>query len=159
MEYLDTARCVRNLTIKDLANVLHGLTANQTATTVTAPSVQQKSATADSSASTSHTLDPYKVGEHVAATWWDDTECKLHIGVVDSVDTGGNVAVSYLVRSDSKGIAWVYPEDSQVFPTAQEQIIERHMTVNYVCSVRIKCRISPDTVDRLNTCVANLDST
>ena len=140
MEYLETAQCVRNITLTDLTNVLHGLTAKQTATTETALSV-----TPHSSASASPRVDPYKVGEHVAATWWDRTECKWHIGVVDSVDTCGNVAVSYLVRSDTKGIAWVYPEDSQVFPTVHEQIIERHM-----------CQVSPDVVGRLNTCVENL---
>ena len=44
--------------------------------------------------------------------------------MVDSVNADGSIPMSYMICSDSKGIAWVYQEDSEVFQTAEQQIIE-----------------------------------
>ena len=159
-EYLDTARCVKNLTIKDLTNVLHGLSASSQQThkaisATTATSSPSSDLTSDISTTTDQ---HYTVGEHIAALWWEDNVCKWHIGVVDQVVKDGSINVSYLVCSDSKGVSWVYPEESQVFKTVDEQIIKKNLSVNYLCSVRIKCRLVDDVVKELNAHVATLNT-
>ena len=155
--YLDTARSVKSLTINDLSNVLHGLSAtsipvNTSTSAASAPDY-------DPIHETSITDNSYKVGEHIAELWWESNMCMWHIGVVDKVNDDGTINVSYLVRSDSKGAAWVYPEESQVYKTVSDQVVKRNITVNYLCSVRIKCRLSDETlIATLNTHVETLMS-
>ena len=48
-----------------------------------------------------------------------------HLGVVDQVDKEGNIVVSYMKRRDKEVYQWLFPEETDVHITFDEQIIAR----------------------------------
>ena len=83
--------------------------------------------------------DEFIPGEHVVAFWLED-KFQWYLGVVDEVVEGIPV-VSYMIRS---GENWVFPETAEVIETPLEQIIEKGVVVEYLKSVRIRCKLKSE---------------
>ena len=45
---------------------------------------------------------------------------------------------------------WVFPEDAEIRETSLEQIILSKISVNYFCSIRVRCIIPDDTVSKID---------
>jgi hypothetical protein len=138
--YLDSTRVCKTLTLDDLSNALHGISAKAGI----APSLK--------------TNGSYMIGEHVAAFWFEKKSFKWYLGVVDGFDENEEqVIISYLSRKDNGGYEWEFPEDAHVYPTSTEQILASSIAVTYMCSVKIQCRIvSQDLVSEINSKIKSL---
>ena len=84
--------------------------------------------------------------------WYDDQESRYqwHLGVIDWMD-GKKVVVSHMKRSDRVGRNWLFPEKADVHATGTDQILMRHIQVNYTLTAMIRCQISSETVGQIET--------
>ena len=80
----------------------------------------------------------------------------LYLGVVEGLKDN-NLVVSYMVvRADPKGYSWTYPESAQVLKTSQEQVLASKVKVQYLGSVRIRCKIfSKSLIQDTNNAILN----
>ena len=89
--------------------------------------------------------DSYIMGEHVAAFWYEGERFAWYLGVVDGFDeTNQNILVFYLTPKDTSDHEWAFPEDADIHATSPGQILSSKIRVNYMCSVKIQCRIVSD---------------
>ena len=51
-----------------------------------------------------------------------------------------------MVRADSDGETWVFPETAELLETKEEQILAKKVLVQYVGNVRIRCKILSKTL-------------
>ena len=94
----------------------------------------------------------YQMGEHVIAFW---LEAKWHLGGVEGLKNG-NPVVSYMIRADSKGKSWTYPESAEVLETSCDQILTSKVKVQYLGLVHIRCNIfANEIIHEMNTAVNN----
>ena len=62
-----------------------------------------------------------------------------------------------MVRADSKGKLWTYPENADVLETLCDQILAFKVEVQYLGTVHIRCHIfENEFVDGMNTAVSNI---
>jgi hypothetical protein len=153
--YLDTARSCRNLTLRDLNHVLLGMSsklptsAHSVSNTVSPTTLStSKPSTSDSIVST-QTDNPFSVGEHIAVFWLGE-KYNWYLGVVDSVKAN-------FYCTDTSKKSWVYPENSDIHNTPIDQVLFRNIRVEYVCSVRVRCKISDALVAELDSYVQTLN--
>ena len=140
ISYLDGARTCRTITLSELLNVLHGISAK---------SVTQ-------SACSGEYDNTLSIGEHVVA-FWEEKFFQWYLGVVDHFDEKGISLVSYLIRSSISDSEWVFPQKAEILKTTTEQIIARKVPVDYKYSVCIPCSIkSDDLLSTLNLIMKNL---
>ena len=138
--YLDSARRCKTIKLNDFSNALHRITATAGITT----SLQVK--------------ESFTIGEHIAAFWYVGRKFVWYLGVVDGVDTESDqILISYLKQTDNQGFEWEFPQDADIHPTSEEQILMSSITVTYMCSVKIQCRIvSKEVVNELNAKIKDL---
>ena len=67
------------------------------------------------------------------------------MGVIEAV-RDDKILVSYMVRADSDGETWVFPETAELLETKEEQILAKKVLVQYVGNVRIRCKILSKTL-------------
>ena len=141
--YLDQSRNMSSLTISDLRNVLTGLSETNSKSESTANDTGTEKREGDSE---------FCYGEHVACFWYDNQESRYqwHLGVIDGMD-GEKVVVSHMKRSDRVGRNWLFPEKADVHATGTDQILMRHIQVNYTLTAMIRCQISSETVGQIET--------
>ena len=61
-----------------------------------------------------------------------------------------------MIKTDSKGKSWTYPESAEVLLTSCDQILASKVKVQYLGSVRIHCNIlSNHLIQEMNTAVKN----
>ena len=67
------------------------------------------------------------------------------------------ILISYLKQTDNEGFEWEFPEDAEIHPTSEEQILVSSIALTYMCSVKIQCRIvSEEVVTEINAKIKNL---
>jgi len=69
----------------------------------------------------SKAFNELKVGEHVIAFWIEGSKAIWHLGVVEDIKNG-NPIVSYMVRKDTSGKSWTYPECAEILEISQDQV-------------------------------------
>ena len=143
ISYLDDSKSCTTLTMRDLKNVLHALSVCDNNTVEGA----QPLACSDNSDQTV-SLD---IGEHVSAFWCDDFgKLEWFLAIVDGPTENNKVSLSYMKKSRKTKSEWVFPEDSEIRETSLEQIILSKISVNYFCSIRVRCIIPDDTVSKID---------
>ena len=70
------------------------------------------------------------------AFWIEGSKVIWHLGVVEDIKNG-NPIVSYMVRKNTSGKSWTYPECAEILETSQDQILASKIGVQYLGSVRI----------------------
>ena len=128
--YLTNARSSRSLTITDLNRVLHCL-AHQSNIDLLEERSQHE--------------DEFEIGDHVLAYWLEGNSAEFFLGVIEDLNNH-KLVVSYMVRADSYGTSWVFPETAELLETSKEQILAKNVLVQYVGSVRIRCNITSKTL-------------
>ena len=126
ISYLDNARSIKSIRLTDLNNVLHGLTM----TPLFKNDIEN--------------TNGFVVGEYIAEFWFEDTTYEWYLGVIEDIHPNNTTVVSYLIRPDTKGKTWVFPDEAQLVETEAEQILTRDIYVTYMRSVRIKCKVESD---------------
>ena len=86
----------------------------------------------------------FVVGEYINEFSLKDETYKLHPGVIGDIYTNNVIVVSYLLRTDTEGKIWVFPDKAQLVETETEQALMRNIHVTYKRSVRIKCKVESD---------------
>ena len=61
-----------------------------------------------------------QLGKHLIAFWVEGNKTKSHLGVVEGTEND-NSLVSYMIRTDTKGKSWTYPESAEVLLTSCDQ--------------------------------------
>ena len=153
--YLSNGRCCKSITVEDL-NVMRGIMS----WSIDVPNESQ---------SNNNTKDPqvsvqlegeknpiqYQIGEHLIAFWVEGNETKWHLGVIESIENE-NTLVSYMIRTDTNGKYWTYPESAEVLLNSCDQVLASKVKVQYLGSVRIRCNIlSNNLIQEMNTAVKN----
>ena len=89
---------------------------------------------------TSELENDYHYGEHIACVWADDVgnDTNWHLGVVDKYENG-ELLVSYMKRTDKKGLNWLFPEEAEIHVTHIDQIIARNIPVKYSLTAMMRC--------------------
>lgn len=163
--YLDQSRSMTSLTLNDLRNVLTGLNSlspdlvtddvtNEGEGEQESDQVNDESLLQPQILSTNQS---FEFGEHVACFWYDDNESKYkwYLGVVDGIN-GEKVKVSYMKRSDRKGLNWLFPEEAEINDTNTDQILMRHIQVKYTLTAMIRCVIPHNTLDLILECFSKI---
>lgn len=152
ISYLDTTRSCKTLTIIDLNHVLNDLSSiNKTTTDSDIQQVIPQTPNQGTSQNSSH-----YVGEHIIAFWLSKSY-QWYLGVIDKVSTD-NLEVSYFVSTDNTRKLWTLPEDCEQYTTSPDQILSNNVKVNYMRSVKIKCKISEDElIEQLDSLVKDLN--
>ena len=97
----------------------------------------------------------YQLGKHLIAFWVEGNKTKSHLGVVEGTEND-NSLVSYMIRTDTKGKSWTYPESAEVLLTSCDQILASKVKVQYLGSVHIHCNIlSNDLIQEMNNAIIN----
>ena len=97
----------------------------------------------------------YQISEHLIAFWVEGNETKWHLGVVEGIENE-NPLVLYMIKTDSKGKSWTYPESAEVLLTRCDQILASKVKVQYLGLVRIHCNmLSNYLIQEMNTAVKN----
>ena len=91
-------------------------------------------------------------GEHIIAFWVEGNDIKWYLGIVDYMKDDKAI-ISYMARADSAGRSWVFPEKADIQETSFDQIISTKVKVHYSGSVRIRCQIESDLIDKMNNMV------
>ena len=104
------------LTITDLNRVLHCL-AHQS--------------NVDLQEQTFENEDEHHVGDHVIAYWLEGNSADFFLGVIEDIQAD-KIFVSYMVRADSVGATWVFPETAELLETKKEHILAKNVLVQYV---------------------------
>ena len=153
--YLDHSRGATKLSMGDLRNVLNGLNTLSGPTEAIDTAIEDKLSPSDSASNTQESS--YAYGEHVACVWCDDVGNGInwHLGVVDKVD-GDTVAVSYMKRTDKKGLNWLFPSEAAVFPTKPDQIIARRIPVRYTLTAVMRCVLDEETHNDIDQCFQSM---
>ena len=125
----------------DLRNVLNGLSNSSDAS-------EESNVTEviNHAKSTTEIENEYQYGEHVACVWLDDVGDKTnwHLGVVDKFENG-ELFVSYMKKTDQKGLKWLFPEEAEIHQTKIEQVIARNIQVKYSLTAMMKCILDLNT--------------
>ncbi len=140
ISYLSTARCCSQITIGDLRNVMYGIMGKNH---------QDETHTPELESSLEEPVPKNKtcvVGEHVIAFWHEGNETKWHLGVVEKIQP---LTVSYMTRTDQSGHNWTFPERSEIIQTAIDQVIATKIKVQYLGTVRIRCKIVSNEIVQL----------
>ena len=102
------------------------------------------------SASTGYRFSEKEIVEHIDFVMTDSTSHNL--GVIEKVcedlesdSVNNKVSLSYMKKSRKTKSEWVFPEDAEIRETSLEQIILSKISVNYFCSIRVRCIIPDDT--------------
>ena len=61
------------------------------------------------------------------------------------------MVVSHMRRSDRVGRNWLFPEKADVHATGTDQILMRHIQVNYTLTAIIRCQISSETAGQIES--------
>lgn len=128
--YLTNARSSKTLFISDLNRVLH-CSAHQSNVELQEEPVENE--------------DEHQVGYHIVAYWLEGNTSEFYLGVIEAV-RDDKILVSYMVRADSDGETWVFPETAELLETKEEQILAKKVLVQYVGNVRIRCKILSKTL-------------
>ena len=166
--YLNQSRSMTTLTLSDLRNVLtglHSLRSDQVSDDVEmdGEEEQEESNPVENDEGLSqpqiltNTNTSFEYGEHVACFWFNDDESKYewYLGVVDGMN-GEKVRVSHMKRSDRKGLNWLFPEEADVHDASTDQILMRHIQVNYTLTAMIRCVIPCETLDHILECFSKI---
>ena len=133
MAYLDTARSCKNITMTHLNNILFGIASH------VAPLDFSISGRSEEETN-------FMVGDHIAAFWLTE-EYQWHLGIIDTVVDDAKIKVSYILRVESTNDhVWVFPEEADVHDTSVDQIMCKNIKVDYLNSIRIKCRVRDDNL-------------
>ena len=89
----------------------------------------------------------YGPDEHVAAVWINEKDNVLSwfLGVVESASKS-DIYVHYYNRRDKNGLSWNFPDDSMAVKTPINQVISGGITVSYMQTSAIRCKLDKDTV-------------
>ena len=136
--YLDTTRSHQSLTMDDLNNVLASLTENDQQVPINDPITDYSE---EKSTTESQEFQP---DEHVAVFWLDRVY-EWHLGVVNSVNQDESLNILYYNHSDSTRRYWTNHEDDS-YKTPKDQILCRNIKVEYMRSIKIKCKISDENL-------------
>ena len=113
IQYLDQSRSITNLTMGDLRNVLTGLNG----------SIFNNNQMISNPSHNNATIDGFLCVEHVVCIWHDEQNNRLnwYLGVVDN-DVGNQdiVNVSYMKRTDKRGLRWLFPEEAEILETSKK---------------------------------------
>ena len=65
---------------------------------------------------------------------------KWYLGIVHSINSGGEIAVLHLKQNDKHGLHWCIPEKEDIWSIEEEQILLRDLNVIYhgACFNRIE---------------------
>ena len=86
----------------------------------------------------------FQPDEHVAVFWLDRVY-EWHLGVVNSVNQDESLNILYYNHSDSTRRYWTNHEDDS-YKTPKDQILCRNIKVEYMRSIKIKCKISDENL-------------
>lgn len=139
ISYLNSARCCKRITVDDLRNIMHGI-AGRTDSAETVDLVEKESNTMEKQKE-----KQYNLGEHVIAFWLEGNVAKWYLGIVEA-EKCDKLLISYMIRGDSKGQSWTFPETAEILETNFEQIIATKVKVQYLGSVRIRCNLVSKTL-------------
>ena len=120
ISYLDIAISIKSIILTDLNNMLHGLTMT--------PLFRNDM----------ENTNGFAVGEYIAAGWFEDTTYEWYLSVTEQINPNNTIVVSYLIRADSKGRTWVFPDEAQFVEIEAEQILMRNIHVTYMRLARIE---------------------
>lgn len=61
-----------------------------------------------------------------------------------------------MTKADKKGQNWTFPESAEIIETSLDQVLATKVKVQYLGSVRIRCRIvSKDLINDINATIKN----
>ena len=130
VSYLTSARSSKTLSINDLNRVLLCLNHKLKSQDETNSEVEP---------------DDHSIGDHVVTYWLEGSTADFFLGVIEEIKDS-KIFVSHMVRADKHGTTWVFPEVAELLETKREQIIARNVLVQYIGSVRIRCKILSKTL-------------
>ena len=87
----------------------------------------------------------YNLGKHVIAFWLEGNVAKWYLEIVEA-EKCDKLLISCMIRGDSKGQSWTFPETAEILETNFEQIIATKVKVQYLGSVRIRCNLVSKTL-------------
>ena len=58
----------------------------------------------------------------IVSFWLEDITCKWYLRVTEDIHPNNATVASYLIRADTNGKTWVFPDDTQLEETEAEQI-------------------------------------
>ena len=64
--------------------------------------------------------------------------------------TENKIMVSYMRKSDKKGVRWLFPEEAEILETSLDQILQRNIPVSYSLTAMIRCEISKATLETID---------
>ena len=163
--YLSAARFCKTITIEDLNNVIHGIaerlnrSESDTQTTRNEEEVDNLPITSIPIIN-SIFLNDLILGEHVIAFWNEnDGQTKWYLGIVEGFSKD-SVVVSYMTRgkgSEATDQIWAFPEHAEVLETSFDQILAFNVKVQYLGSVRIRCKIDENLIADLNDMINKIN--
>ena len=74
-----------------------------------------------------------------------DNVLSWFLGVVESASKS-DIYVHYYNRRDKNGLSWNFPDDSMAVQTPINQVISGGITVSYMQTSAIRCKLDKDTV-------------
>ena len=133
--------------VDDLRNIMHGI-AGRSDSAETVDLVKKESNTMEKQKE-----KQYNLGEHVISFWLEgNVSNKWYLGIVEA-EKCDKLLISYMIRGDSKGQSWTFPETAEILETNSEQIIATKVKVQYLGSVRIWCNLVSKTVTEMHKMV------
>ena len=72
--------------------------------------------------------------------------------VIDSTRKEGQVFVSNMVKTDKKGLRWLFPDEADIQLTKLDQIIVRNIPASYQLTSMIRCEVSQKNLKNFQFC-------
>ena len=91
----------------------------------------------------------FQCGEHLVVVWYDDNCLQWYLGVVDHIEQN-NIFVWYM-RSNKKGVKWLFPDKSDVRKTEPAQVLLHNIQVSYSLTSMIRCELSKMTFKKVQS--------
>ena len=150
--YFDQSRCVFNLSMGDLRNVLNSL---KSSTIDSVPQNVEESRYDDKE----NNEEQFQIGEAVACIWQDDVGYNItwYLGIVDQI-VGDKVYVLYMRKSDKQGLSWLFPNEAEIHDTSRDQIIARNIEIRYSLTAMIRGNISRQTLTQIEQCFEKIST-
>lgn len=101
------------MNVDDLYNITHGKARRMD---VVETVVDKESVTGER-----QTFNKYMLGEHVIAYQLEGYIVRWYLGIVEA-GKSEKLLISFMVRADSKGQIWVFPEIAEILETSVQQI-------------------------------------
>ena len=72
--------------------------------------------------------------------------------VIDSMRKEGQVFVSNMVKTDKKGLRWLFPDEADIQLPKLDQTIVCNTPVSYHLTSMICCEVSQETLKNIQSC-------